>query len=479
MDATAPTLTQPYAADAAATASMIAGQAAGGGTTTAAGDATAGAAAGAAAAGGSTSSVSAPPAPLPLPPPPPCTLRVGGAGGFAAYRGVLCCADCSCNWCTESAAAVPVGESTSLSQWRLRLPPLNQWRQLRDAIHLGAPLPQSHSPLCRPVMAKASNIMHPYPEQMAVLRWELLVMQRAAAGSPSARPPSAAGARPPSAAGALTPGSDSSSSSSGGRRPSVGSTSSATARGSVPSITQPPDGRSALLLADPLGPSLEQRLATGRDFIVTFTLQPRLAPHGHQHAGHVQVVEKRGAVLFRSVTLLALDRLMGALRGVINVSVSIALALQQLHVAGIVHRAMRPSNIVLPWTPTLDAHQFDEWRAPPPAAFIDLSSASLLANDKPKSDLSPHSYPLSSWLYMAPEQSGRTSSTIDNRTDLYTLGILMSVTPTCRAVKADINDAGRRPLVLLVLLVCLPLCCDLKVRVDVRPDSLRRLHRRC
>ena len=219
----------------------------------------------------------------------------------------------------------------------------------------------------------------------------------------------------------------------------------------VPSLVSLPDGRLALVQADVLGQTLEQRLAKkGRDFPVAFTAQSQLrttetqqqqqaAAQNHNSSGgsssssSLGSNERRSAVHVRSMSLLPPDRFAVELRGILDAVISTALSLQRLHAAAIVHKAMRPSNIVLPLAPAPVALEGTEWSAPSAAAFTDLSSASLLANDKPKSDLSPHSDPLSSWLYKAPEQSGRTSSTIDNRTDLYTLGILMSVTQTRRS----------------------------------------------
>jgi len=58
--------------------------------------------------------------------------------------------------------------------------------------------------------------------------------------------------------------------------------------------------------------------------------------------------------------------------------------------------------------------------------FLDLSSASLLVKERAEPDLNPALHSTSSWWYASPEQSGKANRSIDSRSDLYSLGAILT-----------------------------------------------------
>lgn len=96
----------------------------------------------------------------------------------------------------------------------------------------------------------------------------------------------------------------------------------------------------------------------------------------------------------------------------LELSVSIADALQAVHAAGVIHKDINPANIiVLPGT-----HR---------AALIDFGIAAMSA---PTAATSSHNAAnpdiiKATLAYVAPEQTGRMNRTVDHRSDLYSLGV--------------------------------------------------------
>lgn len=89
---------------------------------------------------------------------------------------------------------------------------------------------------------------------------------------------------------------------------------------------------------------------------------------------------------------------------VIRIAITIAEALAVLHGAGIVHKDVKPANVV---------HNPESGRV----ALIDLGIASALRADVAESKLAEGTL-----RYAAPEQTGRVNRPVDRRADLYALG---------------------------------------------------------
>jgi predicted ATPase/signal transduction histidine kinase len=93
----------------------------------------------------------------------------------------------------------------------------------------------------------------------------------------------------------------------------------------------------------------------------------------------------------------------------LDVGISLASVLAELHRRGVIHKDIKPSNIIL--TPSGGAR------------LIDFGSASVqLVEHVDASQASPVE---GSLPYMSPEQTGRMNRSVDYRTDLYSLGITL------------------------------------------------------
>jgi predicted ATPase/signal transduction histidine kinase len=92
----------------------------------------------------------------------------------------------------------------------------------------------------------------------------------------------------------------------------------------------------------------------------------------------------------------------------LRIAVAIAGALEQVHRSGVIHKDIKPANILVT----------DDERS---AKLIDFETASPLPRERhdPRSPAPIEG----TFAYMSPEQTGRTSDVIDRRTDLYSLGV--------------------------------------------------------
>lgn len=118
-------------------------------------------------------------------------------------------------------------------------------------------------------------------------------------------------------------------------------------------------------------------------------------------------------VLSRGSGIL-LENLIPSLRSNMLRSTRIALAVtnmvQELHRSGFIHRSLNPATIVVN-------------EGAQSAALLDLlnaTKASRLNREVERSVFMPANYP-----YMAPEQTGRVNRSVDHRSDLYSLGIVL------------------------------------------------------
>ena len=107
-----------------------------------------------------------------------------------------------------------------------------------------------------------------------------------------------------------------------------------------------------------------------------------------------------------------LDRLLGAPMDVgrfLRAAIGIAVALGQLHVRGLVHKDVKPANILLN-------------SATGEVRLTGFGIASRLSRQRQASE--PPDTLSGTLAYMAPEQTGRMNRSIDSRSDLYALGVV-------------------------------------------------------
>jgi predicted ATPase/signal transduction histidine kinase len=106
-----------------------------------------------------------------------------------------------------------------------------------------------------------------------------------------------------------------------------------------------------------------------------------------------------------------LDRLLGRPLGIIEflrIATSLAGALRQVHARGLIHKDIKPANILL------DVASGSVW-------LTGFGIASRLTRERP--NLEPPDAIAGTLAYMAPEQTGRMNRSVDARSDLYSLGI--------------------------------------------------------
>src|SRR6185312_5601168 len=90
----------------------------------------------------------------------------------------------------------------------------------------------------------------------------------------------------------------------------------------------------------------------------------------------------------------------------VRLAVGLARAVAGMHRRGVMHRDITPANVVV--------------SGDGGPCLVDFASASLLAEVRP--DFSHHTQILGTLAYLAPEQTGRTGRSVDQRADLYALG---------------------------------------------------------
>jgi signal transduction histidine kinase len=159
-------------------------------------------------------------------------------------------------------------------------------------------------------------------------------------------------------------------------------------------------GRTAIR-KEPLGPDAQRRLQhelamlerlRGAPGIVQLADAPR-------YPGSIVLVDAGGVSLVELPKPLAVDDL-------IRLAVDIARAVAEMHHRGVMHRDIAPANIVV----SADA-------AP---CLVDFSLATSFAEVRP--DFLHHREIVGTLAYLAPEQTGRTGRSVDERADLYALG---------------------------------------------------------
>jgi predicted ATPase/signal transduction histidine kinase len=119
----------------------------------------------------------------------------------------------------------------------------------------------------------------------------------------------------------------------------------------------------------------------------------------------------RSALVLEDPGGAVLDRLLGQPMGILEflrIAISLASALRQVHSRGLIHKDIKPSNILVD----------------PPSGAVWLTGfgiASRLPRERPTPE--PPDAIAGTLAYMAPEQTGRMNRSIDARSDLYSLGV--------------------------------------------------------
>ena len=323
--------------------------------------------------------------------------------GFVVYRALLCCAVCTQmeGCCPASESARPGSEAVRSGVHRpsqLKLVSSTEWKRLRDAAltDKSAPL-LGHQTACMFVLAKTTVMQCPRKQLSNQLQYELIAFKQAARSQETAFSSS-----------------------------TLLSKSETTGIHAFPSLMTLPDDRTALVQRDILGCTVEEIISSGDLQIVSLTQSHR--PTMPKDSAWIVSQSSTAIASFCSVTTLPLHELASRLRGIVACALSICASLERLHLAGIVHKSLHPSSIVLPPRCVQTALECDETQlsaTPTGCTFIDLGHSSLLPREKARSNTTLDSLSFSQWLHSAPECSGRMRSIIDNRSDLYALGCVV------------------------------------------------------
>src|ERR1700677_1686959 len=119
----------------------------------------------------------------------------------------------------------------------------------------------------------------------------------------------------------------------------------------------------------------------------------------------------RSALVLEDPGGAPLDRLLGQPLGVaefLRIGISLAGTLRQVHARGLIHKDIKPTNILV------DVASGGVW-------LTGCGIASRVPRERPSPE--PPEVIAGTLAYMAPEQTGRMNRSIDARSDLYSLGI--------------------------------------------------------
>src|ERR1700726_735935 len=129
----------------------------------------------------------------------------------------------------------------------------------------------------------------------------------------------------------------------------------------------------------------------------------------------IELVHERGRTMLvlEDTRSEPLDRLLGApmeVRGFLHLAIAVAAALTQVHRRRLVHKDIKPANILVN-------------RTTGEVKLTGFGIASRLPRERQAA--APPESTAGTLAYMAPEQTGRMNRTIDARSDLYALGVTL------------------------------------------------------
>jgi serine/threonine protein kinase len=143
-----------------------------------------------------------------------------------------------------------------------------------------------------------------------------------------------------------------------------------------------------------------------------FALRGRLPAEGVARPLALRRHEGRPLLVLEDPGGEPLERLCGApwaLGAFLRVAVSLAAAVGRLHGQGLIHKDLKPANVLVD-------------RAGGKVSLTGFGLASRLPRERAAPD--PPEYLAGTLAYLAPEQTGRMNRSVDSRADLYALGVI-------------------------------------------------------
>jgi predicted ATPase/signal transduction histidine kinase len=160
-------------------------------------------------------------------------------------------------------------------------------------------------------------------------------------------------------------------------------------------------GGGTVVRKEPLGPGSDRRLRHELAILERLRGVPGIAQvlDDPRYPGSVVLADAGGSSLAGLAKPMAVDDL-------ILLAVDLARAVAAMHGAGVMHRDITPTNIVLAGD-----------GAP---CLVDFALAMVVAEIRP--EFTHHAEIVGTLAYLAPEQTGRTARSVDQRADLYAFG---------------------------------------------------------
>src|SRR5262245_23003645 len=153
--------------------------------------------------------------------------------------------------------------------------------------------------------------------------------------------------------------------------------------------------------------------ATIRKLEQEFSLKDELSPTWAVRPIALTQQQSRTTLLFEDPEGEPLDQIVRppmALREFLCCAIGLAAALRQVHRQGLIHKEIKPSNVLA------NAALDHAW-------LRGFGIASRLTRERQRAE--PPEFVAGTLAYMAPEQTGRMNRSIDSRSDLYALGVML------------------------------------------------------